>query len=138
MTTPKRAERVLVVDDSKAMRRLVAVILRKLGITHEEAANGADALTLLRGGGSFDFVLVDINMPVMDGLAFVREVRGNDELAHLPVIMVSTEIDMERIAEALEAGASEYIMKPISLEVLVDKLKLLGLEVGGQNVPSSS
>jgi two-component system chemotaxis response regulator CheY len=120
--------RALVVDDSRAMRRIIAGILGEVGFDAvEEAANGKAALEVLGKGPSFDLALVDWNMPEMDGLELVRKVRAQARFASMKLVMVTTEVEMARISEALGAGADEYVMKPFTREVLRDKLSLLQL-----------
>ena len=74
-----------------------------------------------------DLALVDWNMPEMNGLEFVRSVRANSRFDHVPLMMVTTETDMERVSSALEAGANEYVMKPFTKDVILEKLQLLGM-----------
>ena len=119
--------RVLVVDDSRAIRRIVGNIMRELGFEVAEAGNGREALACLNEQGLPDIVLVDWNMPVMDGLEFVRAARANPAYADLPLMMVTTETEMERMALALLAGVNEYVMKPFDKEIIHDKLQLLGI-----------
>jgi two-component system, chemotaxis family, chemotaxis protein CheY len=117
----------LVVDDSRTMRRILDCVLRQLGFDVVEASNGREALEELARGTRPDVVLVDWNMPEMNGLEFVQSVRAQTSLQSLPLMMVTTEIEMEQVASALAAGANEYVMKPFSKESLADKLQLLGL-----------
>ena len=119
--------RVLVVDDSRAIRRIVGNIMRELGFEVTEAENGREALVCLNEKGLPDIVLVDWNMPEMDGLEFVRAARANPAYADLPLMMVTTETEMERMALALLAGVNEYVMKPFDKEIIHDKLQLLGI-----------
>lgn len=118
----------LVVDDSNTIRKLLTAYLQKLGFDVTVAVNGRDALDRLYGMGRADIVLVDWNMPEMDGITFVRTVRANGEYAELPLMMVTTNVELSNVAEALDAGANEYIMKPFTMEVLKEKLELLGFE----------
>ncbi len=118
---------VLVIDDSRATRAFLRTILRSLGFEVTEAGDGRDGLRRLEQLGRPDLVLVDWNMPVMDGITFLRAVRADDRYAGLPLLMVTTEGDVGRISQALEAGASEYVMKPFDREVIREKLQLLGL-----------
>ena len=120
--------RALIVDDSKVMRMIVGKIVKANGFETVEAADGQEALGRLRESGPFNLALVDWNMPVMDGLTFVRAVRADEAFADLRLIMVTTESDMGRVTLALEAGANEYLMKPFTKESLSDKLTLLGFE----------
>lgn len=117
----------MVVDDSRAMRRILSGILGGLGFEVTEAGDGREALALLAGLPAVDLALVDWNMPEMDGLSFVRAVRERPEWSGLRLLMVTTETEMDRVAEALGAGADEYAMKPFTADVIHDKLVLLGL-----------
>lgn len=118
----------MVVDDSRAVRRLLAQALEGMGYTVEQAENGRLALEALTARTEpVSLILTDWNMPEMDGLAFLKEVRKRADFDAVPVIMVTTETEMEHVAEALEAGANEYVMKPFTLEILADKLRLAGV-----------
>jgi two-component system chemotaxis response regulator CheY len=117
----------LVIDDSRATRAVLRSILGSLGFDVTEAGDGREGLRSLGQIRRPDLVLVDWNMPVMDGIAFLRAVRAEAGYADLPLLMVTTEGDVARITQALEAGASEYVMKPFDREVMLDKLRLLGL-----------
>lgn len=119
--------RALVVDDSRTMRSILSRSLAALGAEVEEAEDGAVALTRLEQGALPDLALVDWNMPVMDGLTFVRETRRRPEWRSLTIMMVTTEGEYEQIARAMAAGAHEYLVKPFTAEALLDKLELLGL-----------
>ena len=120
--------RALVIDDSKAIRIILRKLLGELGFEVAEAADGREALERLNGPmGPFDLALVDWNMPEMNGLDFVREVRGQGGHEDLTMVMVTTETESGQVVRALAAGANEYIMKPFSRDVLVDKLSMLGL-----------
>jgi two-component system chemotaxis response regulator CheY len=117
--------RALIVDDSKAMRALIARMLRASDFDDiVEATNGVDAFRCLRDTGSFDVVLVDWNMPQMTGIEFIRRVRSSGMLEDASVVMVTSETAIEKVAEALESGADEYLMKPFTREALVEKLEL--------------
>ena len=120
----------LVIDDSRATRSILRGILRSLGFDVTEAGDGREGLQRLGQLGRPDLVLVDWNMPVMDGLAFLRAARADARYAGLPLLMVTTEGDVARISQALEAGASEYVLKPFDRDVILDKLRLLGLAAG--------
>jgi two-component system, chemotaxis family, chemotaxis protein CheY len=120
--------RALVIDDSKAIRIILRRLLGELGFEVVEAADGREALQHLAGANRpFDVALVDWNMPEMNGLEFVREVRGQQGHEDLTMVMVTTETEAGQVVRALAAGANEYIMKPFSRDVLVDKLSMLGL-----------
>ncbi len=119
---------VLVVDDSKALRMILRRSLSQLGYDVTEAGNGGEALEMLRSRpGDFQLALVDWNMPEMNGLELVTHLRLDDRFAELTIIMVTTETEFDRIESAIIAGANEYMMKPFTLEVLQDKLRLVGV-----------
>ena len=119
--------RILIVDDSRSMRLILKRMLADMGHTEVvEAEHGGQALERLQEGAA-ELALVDWNMPVMNGLEFVqamREVRAYDRIK---VMMVTSESSPRLVYEALKAGADEYAMKPITREVIEDKLQLLGL-----------
>lgn len=123
---PSARRSCLVVDDSRAVRRTVRRMLEELGFTVREAENGAQALAACRAALP-DAVLLDWNMPVMDGLAFLRRARAEFGPEHPTIVLCTTEFALERIVEALEAGAQEYVMKPFDAEILGDKFARLGL-----------
>lgn len=117
----------LVIDDSKAMRSMLRRILNSAGIEVFEAGDGQEALDCLQRIQSIDLALVDWSMPCMDGYEFIRTVRANPIYLHLRLMMVTAESELDQIAEALAAGADEYIMKPFTRDAVLDKLKLLGI-----------
>jgi two-component system chemotaxis response regulator CheY len=120
--------RALVIDDSKAIRIILRRLLNELGFDVVEAADGRDALEQLGAAPTpFDLALVDWNMPEMNGLEFIRAVRAEGGHPDLTLVMVTTETETGQVVRALAAGANEYIMKPFSRDVLVDKLSMLGL-----------
>jgi two-component system chemotaxis response regulator CheY len=119
--------KALVVDDSRAMRKIIGGALRKLGYETVEAADGVEALKALETGPLPDLATVDWNMPVMDGLTFVTQVRANRDYRALTLMMVTTEAEHGQIVRALAAGAHEYLIKPFTVESLEEKLSLLGL-----------
>lgn len=119
--------RALVVDDSRATRRIISDIMRRLGYEVTEAGNGREALERLNESGAPDVVLVDWNMPVMDGLEFIKAVRAVDAFANLPLMMVTTETEMQRMALAFVAGVNEYVMKPFDEFTIQEKLRLIGV-----------
>lgn len=116
----------LVVDDSRVVRKAARRVLESFGFTVREAADGQEALDACRNALP-DFVLLDWNMPVMDGIDFLRAARaehGDDR----PVVMLcTTENTQDKILQALEAGAQEYVMKPFDAEIIGGKLLQLGL-----------
>ena len=119
--------RALVVDDSKPSRSIVARVLRDLAFECTEAANGAEALDLVASAGLPDLVTINWHMPVMDGIELIRRLRSNPATRKLPLVMISTEHDRERITEAIAAGANDYLAKPFTPEALTRKLVELGV-----------
>ena len=118
----------LVVDDSKATRMILSRTLKEFGYFVKEAADGKQALAELdQLDLAPELILTDWNMPVMNGLEFLREVRKLVRFASSAVVMVTTRTEMDQIVEALEAGANEYVMKPFTKEILGDKLRLMKL-----------
>jgi two-component system chemotaxis response regulator CheY len=118
--------RALVVDDSRAMRTILARILGGLGFEVLQAADGREALAILnREHPTIPLVLSDWNMPEMDGLQFVKAVRADALFAEVRVVMVTTETHIEQMVIALSAGANEYIMKPFTAEMVESKLRML-------------
>ncbi len=123
MPMPPTDIKILVVDDMSTMRRIIRTILNQLGYSNiEEAENGKQALAKLKKE-KFDFVVTDWNMPEMDGLSLVKAIRSDDELKHLPVLMVTAEAKKENVMEALKAGVNNYIVKPFTPEVLKEKME---------------
>ena len=120
--------RALVIDDSRAARMAVCRILKEVGMETDEAENGVDALVKLQTFGPFDLCMVDWNMPVMSGYDFVKEVRRNAEYSNVALIMVTTENEMSQVVKAMSAGVNEYVMKPFTEEVILEKLDILGLK----------
>lgn len=114
------------------MRRLLV----QLGFEVLEAADGAEALEAFRNGTIVDIALVDWNMPELDGLGLVKAMRGDLRDADTPVMMVTSESDPARMARALMSGADEYLVKPVDLSMLRDKLEILGLELPEQTEAS--
>jgi two-component system chemotaxis response regulator CheY len=120
--------KALVVDDSRAVRMILARTLKELGYEVREAANGREALEVIDAEKTeVALVLADWNMPEINGLDLLKRLRQNPELSRLVVIMVTTETEMDQMAAALEAGANEYVMKPFTKEILVEKLQLVGI-----------
>ena len=122
--------RALVVDDSRAMRSIIRRHLDELGIEVDEAGSGAEALFVLNHIKTPDVILLDWNMPEMNGLECLRRLRADPATADLPVMMVTTESEMAQVALALDAGANEYLMKPFDRQALLEKLLLIGLDPG--------
>jgi len=123
------AQLALVIDDSRAMRTILSGILTDLGFEVVQAGDGQEALDTLERQPEIDVALVDWNLPVMSGLEFVNEVRARSQFEALRLMMVTTETELARISQALDAGANEYIMKPFTKEMLLDKLAMIGFEI---------
>ena len=120
--------KALVVDDSRAVRMILGKTLKELGFEVREAANGREALEVIEvEKTAVTLVLADWNMPEVNGLELLKRLRQNPELSRLVVIMVTTETELDQMAAALEAGANEYVMKPFTKEILVEKLQLVGI-----------
>lgn len=119
-------KRILVIDDSTAIRGAIRRILERLSYSVDEAANGQIALERVVSQ-PFDAVLCDIDMPVMDGLTFVKTLRDMQDAPQPPIVMCSTHSSFERIAEALSRGANEYIMKPFDADIIENKLAACGV-----------
>jgi two-component system chemotaxis response regulator CheY len=120
----------LVIDDSGAMRAMLRKILQQLGYQVSDAANGRLGLETLKRGGPPSVVLVDWNMPEMNGLDFIRAVRADKQYRALPIMMVTSETEMSQVVRGLAAGANEYVMKPFTKEVIEEKLAILGVSPG--------
>jgi len=118
--------RALIVDDSRFVRSYLRGLLEGKGMECEEAADGQAAMDRLNGGPPFDIALVDWNMPVMDGLEMLQQLRA-EGYDGVKVMMVTTEAENDFIVRALDAGADEYLMKPFDDEALTEKLAMFGL-----------
>jgi len=114
----------LIVDDSASIREMVAFTLREAGFTVMEGIHGADALEKL-GNQRTDLIITDLNMPVMDGLTFIRHVRGRANTKYTPVLMLTTESQLEKKQQAKAAGATGWITKPFKPEQLTSVVKKL-------------
>ena len=125
--------KMLVIDDSKTMRKFLALIAGEMSFSTIEAADGREALDILVHNDPrepFDVALVDWEMPRMNGLEFVQAVRRNRDFDGLKLLMITTLNSMERVAEAIEAGANDFLMKPVTKEMLAEKLQILGVVDG--------
>lgn len=114
--------KIMTVDDSVSIRKLVSATLAEAGHQVTEAANGAEALTLAKGN-KFDIVVSDVNMPVMDGLTLVRQLRGLTTYKFTPILMLTTELDPEKKKQAKEAGATGWLVKPFNPEQLLATIR---------------
>ncbi len=121
-------KKALVVDDSKAIRGMLARILNRHGFEVLQASDGIEALTALDGDAAdIDLLCVDYNMPEMNGIELLTEMSEQPRFDDLPVMMVTTETHVESINAALSVGADEYVMKPFTEGMIMDKLRILGL-----------
>lgn len=115
--------KILIVDDFSTMRRIVKNLLRDLGFNQtSEADDGKTALPMLKTG-KFDFLVTDWNMPGMDGLALLKEVRADENLKDMPVLMVTAEAKREQIVVAAQAGVNGYVVKPFTAVTLKEKIE---------------
>ena len=119
--------RALVIDDSKAMRSILSRMLQGMGFEVLEASNGREGLQRLQVHGKVDLALVDWNMPEMNGLDFIKTVRAEQSYDGVLLMMVTTETEMENVVRALAAGANEYVMKPFTQEIILEKLQIFGM-----------
>ncbi|MDR2105360.1 MAG: response regulator [Deferribacteraceae bacterium] len=119
---------IITVDDSSTMRRIIKNTLQKIGFSNVlEAGNGLEALELM-SKQSVDMIITDWNMPEMDGLTYVKAVRGKDQFKETPILMITTEAAKEDILTALRSGVNNYVVKPFTPDTLQEKVfKLLGL-----------
>ena len=120
--------RALIVDDSSFVREYLKHLLDRMGVACEEAVTGSQALTVLAAQQAFDLMLLDVNMPVMNGLECVKALREAHLGPQMKVMMVTTEADNTFISTALNNGADEFLMKPFTPESLREKMLLLGFD----------
>jgi len=121
--------KILIVDDSATMRKILMRVIRQAGVETEgflEAGNGQEGLERLAADGTIDLILSDVNMPVMNGVDFVKSVRALASKPGIPIVMVTTEGGEAMVKTAMEAGASGYVTKPFTPESLKSALVGLG------------
>ena len=119
--------RALVVDDSAAMRAILRIVLKRQGFEVLEAKQGHDALSVLLESEHIDLILIDWNMPEMNGFELLQRVRRDPDYDCTRVMMVTTETSLDQMSIALLEGANEYMMKPFDEEALNEKLAMIGL-----------
>ena len=119
----------LIIDDSRAMRRILCGIMKGLGYATIEAGNGIEGLSQLSSNDDIEVALVDWNMPEMNGLEFVKKVRASSEYRKLKMVMVTTETEPTQMARAIMAGVDEFVMKPFTSDMLIEKLRLIGVRM---------
>lgn len=109
----------LIVDDSPTMRQMVAFTLTNAGFTVIEAEHGKDAVSKVAGGPKLDLVVTDLNMPEMDGIALIKELRKSSAFKFTPILMLTTESAAEKKQAGKDAGATGWIVKPFNPDVLL-------------------
>ena len=128
------SRKVLVVDDMMSMRNIVKRALLEIGYKNiHDALNGEEALEKLKSGG-FGLVLLDWNMPVMSGIELLRKMRADPTLQAIPVLMITAEAKMDNIMEAVQAGVSDYLVKPFSGQALQEKLVKIFQKLSKENI----
>ena len=120
--------RALVIDDSRTIRSILSKKLSQLGFKVSSAENGQVALEELKNTPAISLILVDWNMPVMNGLEFVKAVRADSTWDEVTIVMVTTETETSQMLAALDSGANDYIMKPFTDEIITERLMLLGIQ----------
>ncbi|OGJ84861.1 MAG: two-component system response regulator [Candidatus Raymondbacteria bacterium RifOxyA12_full_50_37] len=117
--------KILLVDDSLTMRRIQKTQLQKMNLNDVlEAENGADAYKILESNMPMDLVFLDWNMPVMDGISFLKKVRAEDKYKNVKIIMCTSESEKTKVIEAIKSGANDYMVKPFTPQALKEKLGL--------------
>jgi two-component system chemotaxis response regulator CheY len=125
------APKVLIIDDSRSIRMILKRMMTELGFQVLEAENGQVGLNVLAEQSSdIAFIMVDWNMPEMNGLELIRAVRANPDYSDIWIVMVTSESEASHVTTALEDGADEYVMKPFDKGIITDKLEMLGLLEG--------
>ncbi len=117
-------KKILIIDDSPIVRNLHTVMLKSAGFETEDAENGFDALEKSMKS-NFDLMIVDINMPKMDGFTFCKEIRASEKYKDIPLLIISTESEAEDKMKGFKAGANLYLVKPVKADVLIENVRLL-------------
>lgn len=121
-------QKALVVDDSRAIRGILKRMLSEYGFVVLQAADGVEGLRALEGeAADISLLCVDYNMPNMNGIDLLRNMRADSRFKDIPAIMITTETHLRSMVAAFEAGATEYIMKPFTAEMLAEKLRIVGV-----------
>jgi two-component system chemotaxis response regulator CheY len=125
MAMPNSDINILIVDDMAAMRKILKTLLAQLGYKNvDEAEDGKQALEILRKNpDKYELVITDWNMPNMTGIELVQEIRKDEKLKHLPILMVTAEAKKENVLMAIKAGVNNYIVKPFTAETLKEKIE---------------
>jgi two-component system, chemotaxis family, chemotaxis protein CheY len=117
--------KIIIVDDYEQMRRVMRNCLRELGLTNViEAENGLEALEKIKNE-EIEFIISDLNMPKMDGLELLNQIRSSPELNHLPMMLVTAESERNLIIQAIKAGVNNYMVKPFDAEIMAIKIKAI-------------
>jgi two-component system, chemotaxis family, chemotaxis protein CheY len=120
--------KALIVDDSRAMRMILSKILKEIGFETAEAGHGREALDRMKAlPCPPELILVDWNMPEMNGIELVHALRADSVYDDSRIMMVTTETELAHVAQALQAGANEYMMKPFTKDSVIDKLRIMGM-----------
>lgn len=120
--------KILIVDDDRTTRKLLSLYLKGDGFDVVTAENGLDAIEKL-GGGTVNLVVTDLNMPYMDGIEFIRTMKTNPDTGHIPALMITTEDDDEERRRAAAVGADGYLIKPVTADVIGQKVRQLLAEI---------
>lgn len=129
--------KVMIVDDCQTTRKILEFLLRSKGFDVVTAENGLDAIEKL-ATNKVNIILSDLNMPYMDGIEFVKTVKSDVNLSHIPILMVTTEADPEEKERAFSAGANGYLVKPVNADSISQNIKRIMKEIfegqGGKDV----
>ncbi len=125
METAQKRKRILVVDDSESIRELIAIGLEMQGYDVIRGVNGEDGYKRLQENSDCSLVITDMNMPVMDGLSFLKKIRAESTNKFLPVLIITSELQEAKRREAREAGATGWITKPFANQQLITVIKRL-------------
>lgn len=119
--------RMLIVDDSRTMRAFLAALAQDMKIETSQAADGEEALAHLTSDPDYDVALVDWDMPRMNGISLVGAIRGHSQFDAMKIMMVTSHHDMDSVCEAIQKGADDFLMKPVTQDMFNEKLRILGL-----------
>ena len=120
-------KRILIVDDNRIVRRLIRQVLETCGFKVDEVEDGVQCLNHCREHGVPEGVILDVNMPEMDGITCLHAMRADAHFRDCVVVMCTTQVELQHIVTAMSAGANEYVMKPFTEEILREKLRIVGL-----------
>ena len=122
---------IMVVDDDKTTRKILGLYLKAKGYDVVYAENGLEAMEKL-GSENINLVMTDLNMPYMDGHELIRTIRADEQIKHIPILMVTTEADEEERAAAIAAGADGYLVKPVSADMVSSNIRNILNEIFGK------